>query len=238
MREGVAMRSPSEPDLQDERPARPPAVQSDAPDEEVIAAVLAGDLPCFETLMRRYNRRVFRTARAVLRHDHDAEDAAQRAWLNAFRALSQWDGERGRFSTWLLRIAVNEASRMARGRKSPVPGDGDELESHALDTDPELALERGEVRAVVEAALDTLDPGQRMVLVLRDIEGLSSREVATSLDLSEEAVRVRLHRARRALRVRLEAALAITPPDLFPFDGARCDRMVKAVLDALSIARA
>jgi RNA polymerase sigma-70 factor (ECF subfamily) len=207
-------------------------------DEEVILAVLGGNLPCFELLMRRYNRRVFRTARAVLRHDHDAEDAAQRAWLNAFRALSQWDATRGRFSTWLLRIAVNEASRMARNRKLPGVDDGDTLESHALDTDPELALERGEVRAVVEAALDTLDDGQRMVLVLRDIEGLSSREVATSLDLSEEAVRVRLHRARRALRVRLEAALAITPPELFPFDGARCDRMVRAVLDALAILRA
>jgi RNA polymerase sigma-70 factor, ECF subfamily len=227
---------------QDDRREPLPAVEvGDAhgpADDVVIAAVIAGDLPCFETLMRRYNRRVFRAARAVLRNDHDAEDAAQRAWLNAFRALTQWDSERGRFSTWLLRITVNEATRLARGRRSLSFADGDEQESHALEADPELALERGEVRAVVEAALDTIDPGQRMVLVLRDIEGLTSREVATSLDLSEEAVRVRLHRARRALRLRLEAALAITPPELFPFDGARCDRMVRGVLDALGIARA
>jgi RNA polymerase sigma-70 factor (ECF subfamily) len=232
------MQPPHDRDVSPQAPPTELPKADEVSDEHVIAAVLAGDHPCFETLMRRYNRRVFRTARAVLRNDHDAEDAAQRAWLNAFRALSQWDVERGRFSTWLLRIAVHEASRIARGRKPFGDQDQDELESPALDADPELALERGEVRAIVEAALDTIDPGQRIVLVLRDIEGLSSREVATSLDLSEEAVRVRLHRARRALRTRIEAALAITPPELFPFDGARCDRMVHAVFDALAVARA
>ncbi len=203
-------------------------------DSVVIAAVLRGDVARFEILMRRHNQRVFRTARAILRDDAEAEDAAQQAWLSAYQHLAQWDG-RARFSTWLTRIVVHTAIRRRHSASAGmglhlVTSDGREAETMSLRPSPEDEAARVQARALLERAIDALPESSRVVVVLRDLEELSSAETADALGLTEEAVRVRLHRARRVLRGTIEDTLAANAGDLFPFLGARCDRIVGFVL--------
>ena len=203
-----------------------------ASDAEVIELVLAGATDRFEVLLRRYNQRLFRVARAILRDDAEAEDAVQQAYLAAFTALSQL-GDRQRFAAWMTRITVREALRR-RGRplQLAIVEDG--------DTDPELPIKGPEERAAsrelrdtLEAAIDSLPDAYRTVLIMRDVQELSTRETAEALDTSEEAVRVRLHRARRALKLLLEERCGVALADVFSFAGARCDRICAAVMNAL-----
>ncbi len=207
-------------------------------DSAVITAILSGDVARFEVLMRRHNQRVFRTARAILRDDAEAEDAAQQAWLSAYQHLAQWDG-RARFSTWLTRIVVHTAIRRRHSasagmRLRLVTNDGKEAETMSLRPSPEDEAARVQARALLERAIDALPESSRVVVVLRDLEELSSAETADALGLTEEAVRVRLHRARRVLRETIEDTLAASAGDLFPFLGARCDRIVQYVLHQLA----
>lgn len=203
-------------------------------DEVVIAHVLAGDVTRFETLMRRHNQRVFRTARVILRSDADAEDAAQQAWLSAYTHLAQWGG-RARFSTWLTRIVAREALHRLRGHGRDHLELVDDRPSPAASS-PEDETTRAEVRAILERAIDALPEGFRAVLVLRDLEELSSAEVGEVLGLTEEAVRVRLHRARRALRAGIEEQLEANAGELFPFLGERCNRICAAVMGVIAAA--
>ena len=202
--------------------------QDPAPDERVVDEVLAGDPARFEVLMRRHNTRLFRTARAILRDDAEAEDAVQQAYLSAYEHLAQFDG-RARVSTWLQRITVNEALRR-RGRQRRLL----DLEPAADPADPapspEVRAAEGELRGLLERVVDELPESYRVVFVLRDVQELSTRETAECLEMSEEAVRVRLHRARRALRDALEAKSDAIVGDLFGFAGERCDRIVQRVL--------
>lgn len=205
-------------------------------DETVVRSVLGGSTDRFEILMRRYNQRVFRTARAILRDDAEAEDAAQQAWLSAYQCLAQWDG-RARFSTWLTRIVVHASLRRLRGRhQGPLLSLVDDGDTDASSTrpSPEDETARVQARALLERAIDALPESARVVVVLRDLEELSGAETADALGLTEEAVRVRLHRARRALRASIEAALESNVGDLFPFLGDSCDRIVARVLAAIA----
>jgi RNA polymerase sigma-70 factor (ECF subfamily) len=219
------------------RSIHPMAAQAED-DTEVIASVLRGDVARFEILMRRHNQRVFRTARAILRDDAEAEDAAQQAWLSAYQHLAQWDG-RARFSTWLTRIVVHTAIRRRNSAGAGaalrlVTSDGKETETVSLRPSPEDEAARVQARALLERAIDALPESSRVVVVLRDLEELSSAETADALGLTEEAVRVRLHRARRVLREMIEDTLAANAGDLFPFLGARCDRIVAFVLHQIA----
>lgn len=201
-------------------------------DAEVVTRVLGGDVPAFEILMRRYNQRVFRTVRAVL-HDADAaEDAAQQTWFNAYQHLGSFEG-RARFSTWLLRIAVNQASRDVRRSRSHLQlAKASRAETEA-DT-PEAEAARVHLRHILESAIDSLPEPLRLVLILRDVEELSGSETAAVLDLTDEAARVRLHRARRQLRGSLEAVLEDGVGEAYPFLGARCNSIVAAVFAAIA----
>jgi RNA polymerase sigma-70 factor (ECF subfamily) len=202
-------------------------------DAEVVGMVLRGRTDRFEILMRRHNQRVFRTARAILRSDEEAEDAAQQAWLSAYQHLAQWDG-RAQFSTWLTRIVVNESLRRRKGRDRGHLALADEPSEPATDRpSPEEDIDRAQVRALVERAIDALPEGFRVVLVLRDLEELSSAETAVALGMTEEAVRVRLHRARRALRTGIESVIEEKAGDIFPFLGERCHRIVAYVMPRL-----
>jgi RNA polymerase sigma-70 factor (ECF subfamily) len=203
-----------------------------ASDAEVIEAVLAGATDRFEVLLRRYNQRLFRVARAILRDDAEAEDAVQQAYLAAFTALPQL-GDRQRFAAWMTRITVREALRR-RGRPLQLAIVDDS------DTDPELSIKGPEERAAsrelrdtLEAAIDSLPDAYRTVLIMRDVQELSTRETAEALDTSEESVRVRLHRARRALKLLLEERCGVALADVFSFAGARCDRICAAVMNSL-----
>jgi RNA polymerase sigma-70 factor (ECF subfamily) len=216
---------------------QPTISQAEAPlsDAQIVASVLEGHTDRFELLMRRYNARVFRSARAVLRNDAAAEDAAQNAWLLAFRKLSQWDASRGAFGTWVGAIALHEA--IGQHRRAPrESSDGDAPEPEADDDDPsspEARAFRTEARRIVEAAVDALPENLRTAFVLRDVEELSGAEAAALLGVTELTVRVRLFRARRALRDSMESLVHDGVNELFHFAGERCNRIVAAVFARL-----
>lgn len=214
----------------DERPAE--TSLASLPDAEVVRRVLGGETPLFEILMRRYNQRVFRAVRSVLREVNESEDAMQQAWLNAFANLGQFEGTAS-FSTWLTRIALNEAlGRCGRGAQlTPIDDVSEEDPSmRAKAQDPEERSADRELLRLVEVAVDELPDAHRSVFVLRDVEGMSTADTAISLGVSEEVVKVRLHRARLALRDRLYARAGSAAQDAFAFLGWRCDRMVERVM--------
>lgn len=206
-------------------------------DEEVVERVLAGDTSLFEILMRRYNQRLFRVARGILADDGEAEDVMQEAYVRAFRELAGFRGE-ARFSTWLTRIACHEALARARKRRRLVrigEGGGEPPEPPAETAGPEREMENRELQAVLRDAVEVLPDPLRTVFCLREIEGLSTEQTADALGLSEENVRVRLHRAKRSLRDTLDQRIGREVRRLYLFEAPRCDRLVAAVFARLHL---
>lgn len=212
-------------------------------DVELVASIRSGDARAMEALMRRHNRALYRTARAILRDDAEAEDAVQEAYIQAYRALGSFRGE-SRLSTWLVRIAANEAlmRRRRRLRAAEVipiaaPGGGIDAEREDAmtdDTGPEGNALRGELRRLLEARIDALPEGYRAVFVLRALEELSVEETAAALQLAPATVRTRFFRARSLLRETLARDIDLTLDDAFSFAGERCDRIVAAVLQRIA----
>jgi len=203
-------------------------------DEGIVRAVLDGNTALFELLMRRYNERLYRTARAITRDDREAEDVMQQAYVNAYASLRQFKGE-AQFATWLTRIAINEALARVRrrGRYEPFdenPSQEDSVMPLRSSPDPERQAFAGELRELLEWAVDALPAGSREVFMLRDVEGLNTADTAASLGVSEDVVKTRLSRARTALRRSLLERAGATAPDVFRFHRPRCDRVVQAVL--------
>jgi RNA polymerase sigma-70 factor (ECF subfamily) len=207
----------------------PEADDAAATDEAVVARVLGGALASFEVLMRRYNQRVFRAARAILHDDAEAEDVAQDAWVRAYTHLSQFGG-RASFATWLTRIAVHEAIARRRRRTRQVPLDDHAPSLVATTPQPDDAADGREIAAAIERAIDALPTPYRTTFVLRDVQGLDTAETAACLDVPEATVKTRLHRARSLLRRQLGAALDVAADGVFAFAGHRCDRMVATVM--------
>jgi RNA polymerase sigma-70 factor (ECF subfamily) len=201
-------------------------------DTALIARVLAGETALFERLMRRYNRRLYRVARAVLRDDGAAEDALQEAYVQAYTHLHQFAG-RARLSSWLTRIVVNEALRQRRKRGGAEEVQPDMPATAATTRGPEDEASRGELRAALERAVDALPDAFRSTFVLRSVEELSIAETAECLGIAQETVKTRLHRARALLRRSLQAQLGAAVSEIFPFGFARCDRIVAAVMARL-----
>jgi RNA polymerase sigma-70 factor (ECF subfamily) len=197
------------------------AGKSDKPDKSdaaLLERLRRGDDRAFDDLVERYGPRLFAAAKRLLRSDDDARDAVQDAFLSAFRGLAAFNGT-AKLSTWLHRIAVNAALMRIRGRKHRAEqsiddllprfeedgswsdsGQGGALSSHEV-------LERRETRALVRACIDRLPETYRTVLLMRDIEDLDTEEVADLLGVTPNAVKIRLHRARQALRALVERAL-------------------------------
>lgn len=187
------------------------------PDEsQRIAAILAGQREQFHDLIRPYERSVYAMALAMLKNEADAEEAAQEAFLKAYRNLSKFRAE-SRFSTWLVSIALNEARTILR-RRNQFPSDSidDDDEDHpgvspAVFRDwreiPSEALERSEIRNLLRAAVENLPLIYREIFTLRDIEELSVNECAKALNISVSSVKVRLHRARIMLQKELAPQL-------------------------------
>jgi RNA polymerase sigma-70 factor (ECF subfamily) len=204
-------------------------------DAELVRRIRTGEPALFELVMRRYNQRLFRVLRALLRDDNEAEDVLQEAYVRAFAHLGQLERPE-RLASWLMHIAVHEAKARLRRRGRVV--DFKEVAVRAVQSDaidPEQATLGKQLQGVLASAIDALPVGYRTVFVLRDLEGLSTTEVAQSLGLSEQAVKMRLHRARVALRSGLyeRVGAAALPP--FSFAGERCDRMVATVLARLQL---
>ena len=222
-----------------------PAVEApavEAPDAELAVRVAAGEPAAFEALMRRHNRALFRTARAILRDDAEAEDALQEAYLQAHRAIGNYRAE-AKLSTWLARIVANEALMRVRKRTRRAaivplqPGASDdeinEIPDSNMDETPERSAQRAEMRRLLEAEIDSLPDGYRVVFVLRAVEELSVEETAEALGIPQATVRTRLFRARSLLREALAAKIDLACEEAFAFAGERCNRIVAHVLERM-----
>jgi RNA polymerase sigma-70 factor (ECF subfamily) len=208
-------------------------------DDDVVSRVRAGETGLYEMLMRRYNQRLFRVIRSVVMNDDEAEDVLQEAWVRAYEHLDQFAG-RASFSTWVTRIAFHEA--LARTRKNrrwtPLENPEGEIMAEAerrqtTAETPEMQAERSQLGRMLQAAVDALPETYRSVFVLREVEQLSTTETAECLELSEEAVKTRLHRSRALLRRDLESRLGPAISEAYAFLGARCDRIVMRVLERI-----
>ena len=226
--------------------ASPAARPAPASDGEFVERISAGDQAAFALLMRKYNRVLFRTARAILRDDAEAEDALQEGYLAAYRAMPSFRGD-ARLSTWLVRIVANQA--LARRRKLVRSAEVISLEGPASDEaegyaesgssdpgTPERATLRGETRRLIETSIDALPEAFRAVFILRAVEEMSVEEVAASLEIPEATVHSRHFRARGMLREALSRQIDTALEEAFSFAGERCDRVVAGVLARLSAA--
>jgi RNA polymerase sigma-70 factor (ECF subfamily) len=217
------------------------AVDDDS-DAALRQRVVDGEQAAFADLMRRYNRRLYRVARSILRDDAEAEDALQDAYIQAYRALPEFRGEAS-LATWLTRIVMNAAlmRRRRSGRMAEVIELGADapLEQGGATGDastsgqPEHAALRAQARGLIEAKIDGLPEVFRTVFILRAVEELSVEETARVLDIPEATVRSRFFRARGMLRESLAREFDFALDDAFGFDGARCDRIVSKVMDRL-----
>lgn len=224
------------------QPIRARAAKAEAAgDEELVRLARDRDENAVRVLTRRYNRRLFRIARSILRNDAEAEDVVQEAYVRAFTGIEQFRGESG-FGTWLTRIAMNEALGRLRTRQRRPTVDWDSQGENfsqaeilrfpisARSNDPERTMAQGEIRLMLERAIDALPDTFRAVFVARIVEGMTVEETADLFDLREETVKTRLHRARLLLREALERELGPGLTETFPFAGPRCDRMTETVV--------
>jgi RNA polymerase sigma-70 factor (ECF subfamily) len=184
------------------------------PDSPAVARARAGDLSAFEDLVRRYQARVYRTLMGVTRNVQDAEDGTQAVFINVFRKIGGFTGG-ARFSTWLTRIALNEAVERVRGRKewdSLEERDESEFRPSRLQAwveDPESRFARRQMREIVHEALGRLPVRYRAAVLLRDIEQLSTAEAAEVLELPISTLKTRLLRGRLMLREELAVRFSI-----------------------------
>jgi len=209
---------------------------------ELAQRAAHGDTAAFEALMRRHNRMLFRTARAILRDDAEAEDALQEAYLQAYRSLASFRGD-AQLSTWLARIVANEALQRLRKQSRraeivPLQSAAAPEVEYVMDSDsdktPHSSAERAELRHLLESQIDALPEAYRTVFMLRAVEELSVEETAAVLELPPATVRTRLFRARSMLREALAQRIDVACEDAFSFAGERCDRVVAAVLGRLN----
>jgi len=208
-------------------------------DEEVVDRVRAGDVALYEILMRRYNQRLYRVARGILRDDSEAEDVMQDSYVRAYQHLDQFEG-RAPFSAWLTRITVRQALARLRSRSRVQQLDlteyGGEPAMNLADPDlsPEQRASRAELGHLLEEAVLGLPEQYRSVVMLRDVEELSTTETAAALDLTEQNVKVRLHRGHAMLRGWLLERVGAKAKGAFPFMGVGCDRVVHAVFQRIA----
>ncbi len=212
-------------------------------DVEIARRIAAGDREEFQRLMRRYNQRLYRTARSILRDDAEAEDAVQESYLLAYSAMAKFRGN-AKLSTWLVRIVANEAIGRLRKRSrraeiihlnDTTDRISDDPEVNMCDSpeQPEGAAVRAEMRRLLESKIDQLPDAFRTVFVLRAVEEMTVEEAGVCLGIPPATVRTRYFRAKGLLREALAREIDFTMEDTFTFDGERCDRIVAGVLQRL-----
>ena len=190
-----------------EEPGHSTAIDVTDQDLELVTAIRNGDTDAFEELVRRYDRQLLRIAHNLTHNLEDAEDVVQEAFLKAYLKLDQFQGS-SKFSTWLMRILINQGLMKLRKRRDvqeisidePPKDDALPMDLADWSPDPEQLYGRSELREILSKALDRLTPRARVVFVLRDVEGLTIEETSTLLNLQPAAIKARLYRARLQLR--------------------------------------
>ena len=202
----------------------------------LIAEAIDRDEGAVREIVRRYNQRLYRLARGILRDDNEAEDALQDGYLKAFSQLASFRGDAA-FGTWLGRIVLNEALMRQRRRRTTVElTDNPQVIPfpHASQSiDPERALAQHEIRKLLERAIDQLPDDFRAVLIARAVEGMSTKETAALLDLNAKTVKTRLHRARSLVKQALDEQIGPVLSETFPFAGRRCAGLADRVIARL-----
>jgi RNA polymerase sigma factor (sigma-70 family) len=211
---------------------------ADTGDTELIARILAGEKRLFEAIIRRYNPRLYRTGMSIVNDAQEVEELMQSAYVKAYEHLGSFKGE-SQFGTWLMRILINECLQYLKRkqRHAMVHIDGSDSWMQQLQATPDSGgdamIMNKELARLLESALLQLPPKYRLVFVLREVEGMNVSETAKALSLSETNIKVRLNRAKTALREKLAAYYK---KDLvFGFHLSRCDRMVQSVFKRLQI---
>lgn len=194
----------------------------------VIDHVRKGNKEEFRHIIRKCNQPLFRTALMMLRNEGDAEDAVQTTYLKAFLHLSSYR-EEASFLTWITRILINECKMILRRRRmadqvgKQVTGEDESREEKMMEN-----LDKQQMREWLEAAVVALPEKYRLVYILREVNELSTGETAAALEISEENVKVRLHRAKALVRDTLLKNTSVR--EIFPFAGQRCDRLTERVM--------
>ena len=200
-------------------------------DEEIVERVVKGETHLYESLMRKYNLRMFRISMSIVNDDMEAEDIMQTAYLNAYLQLPNFKNKSS-FGTWLTRIVINESllhkKKIARRQKL----DRDvEPENGNLET-PLKSLMTKELKTILEKAVSKLPEKYRLVFVMREIQEMSTSETMEVLNLGESNIKIRLSRAKEMLRNQLSSYYQ--PNQLFDFHLSRCDRIVNSVMDQIN----
>jgi RNA polymerase sigma-70 factor (ECF subfamily) len=217
-------------------PLKKPAIP--ASDSDVIARIQKGDTDAFEIIMRRYNQRLYRIARSIVRDDHEAMDVLQDTYIKAYDQLHSFRGPDG-FVHWLSRITTNEALMRIRKHSRIKYILDDPMyslpEAESYEQQPLSEVAEQQLHKLLENAIDTLPVDNRSVFVMRTIQKLSTRETALSLGLTEQVVKTRLHRSKRIIRKIFEGHIQRAGLNIHEFAGERCDFVVQAVLNRLFI---
>ena len=227
--------------MEPKRGACPETQQSES---ALVRAAQSRQPEAIRTIIRRYNQRLYRLARAIVRNDADAEEVLQEAYLRAFSGIGSFRGE-ATLATWLSRITVNEALGRLRRKRRKEQLDADfagQERAHIIpfpsinpSDDPERSMAQRQILQIVEQASDNLPEVYRVVFVARVIEGLSIEETAKILDLLPATIKTRLHRARALIRQDLEARIGPLLLEAFPFAGRRCERLTDSVMTKLDL---
>jgi RNA polymerase sigma factor (sigma-70 family) len=199
-------------------------------DDEIVIRILQGEKYLYETLMRRYNTRLYRISMAILNDDMEAEDAMQTAYINAYRNLSSFQNKSS-FATWLTRILINESILHQKKRTKNIQVLSEQVITEAHNETPLKSIMNKELKEILERAISNLPEKYRVVFVMREVQELSTQETMDALDLGESNVKIRLTRAKEMLRDELSCYYESNR--LFEFDLVRCDRIAKFVMQRI-----
>jgi RNA polymerase sigma-70 factor (ECF subfamily) len=224
---------------------QPHAAEQTKEDQQLLNGARQRDREAIRSLIKQYNRRLYRIARSIVRDDADAEDVLQDAYVRAFASLDDFRGE-AQFGTWIARIVINEALGCIRRRRPTI--DIDLLSSSpglsaqvipfpnaGADKDPETTMAHNQIRVLLERAIDNLPEGFREILVARLVEEMTVEETAEAFGILPQTVKTRLFRARALLRAEMERHVGPALGDAFPFEGDRCDRLTDSVMARLKL---
>ncbi|HEY0091256.1 MAG TPA: RNA polymerase sigma factor [Flavobacterium sp.] len=199
---------------------------------KIIERILSGERELFELLMRHNNQKLYRAVRSYFSKDEDIEDIMQETYINAFQKLSQFKND-SLFSTWLIRIGINEAlqkmRKLQRTKLKYLPLEENVFQiEDTIITAPELTITHIQSAQVIADAFETIPHKYRVVFMLREVEGMEISEIAASLDISQSNVKVRLHRAKSMIKKSLLKVVNLS--DLFEFGSYKCDKLVDSVM--------